>query len=111
MLAAIAAASQGWRSHYLGADLPAEEIAFSAQKMSARAVAISIIYPPADENIREQLLLLHRLLPDDTTLIVSGRAVASYADTLETINAKICHDMTELRQQLLWLRSKSKNRL
>lgn len=111
MLAAIAAAAQGWRSHHLGANLPVEEIVFSAQKMNAQAVALSLIYPPADEQVAEQLRLLRRLLPDGTAIIVSGRALDSYAEILTGINALVCRNMPELREHLLSLRTDFKKRL
>ncbi len=105
MLVAISAASQGWRSHYLGANLPAEEIAFTVQKMNAKVVIISIIYPPNDDLVRKQLLHLRRLLADDVTLLAGGRAVDSYADVLAEINAHVTYDMTQLREHLLTLRN------
>ncbi|MBN1560653.1 MerR family transcriptional regulator [candidate division KSB1 bacterium] len=100
MLAAITAASQGWCSHYLGANLPVEEIAFSAEKITAHVVVISIVYPAGDDEVRDQLLQLRQLLRDDVAFILSGRAVASYEETVRNINALVCHDTAELRQEL-----------
>jgi DNA-binding transcriptional MerR regulator/methylmalonyl-CoA mutase cobalamin-binding subunit len=109
MLVAISAATQGWRSHYLGANLPAEEIAFSAQKMNASALVISIVYPPHDDLIREQLQMIRRLLPADIPILTGGQAAPSYSDTLEQLNVPIANDMTELREHLVALRNKIKD--
>lgn len=104
MIVAISAASQGWRAHYLGPNLPAEEIAFSVKRMNAKAVVISIVYPPNDEVVREQLVLLSRVLPSDVALLIGGRSADSYVSTLQSIRAQWTHSMGELHEQLLQLR-------
>lgn len=109
MIVAISAATQGWQSHYLGANLPAEEIAYSAKKMTAKAVVISIVYPPNDDLVREQLLHLRRLLPENIPLLAGGRAVDSYNETLRHINAQIINTMAALREKLIELRTSSQN--
>ncbi|MBN1478753.1 MerR family transcriptional regulator [candidate division KSB1 bacterium] len=111
MIVAISAATQGWRAHYLGPNLPAEEIAFSVKKTNARAVVISIVFPPNDDIVREQLLQLRRVLPQDVALLVGGRAADSYMSTLQTINTQPTHSMSELREQLLELRMRYKESL
>ena len=45
MLVATTAAAEGWRVLYLGADLPAEDIAAVARRTDVRAVALSLVYP------------------------------------------------------------------
>lgn len=42
VIAAALAGSEGWRVLFLGADLPAEEIARTAREVAARAVALSL---------------------------------------------------------------------
>ena len=87
LLAAISAASQGWRAKYLGPNLPAEEIAYAVREMNAKVVVISIIYPPADKGVIEQFKHLHRLLPEDVKILVGGYSADSYRETLDAINA------------------------
>ncbi len=106
MLVAISAATQGWRSHYLGSNLPVEEIVYSAQKLNARAVVLSIVYPPSDDLIRDQLRHVRRLLPKEVSILVGGKAAQSYADVLKEIGAPISNSMSELREHLLSLRNK-----
>ncbi len=45
MLAAAAAAAAGWRTIYLGSDLPGDEIAVAATQLHARAIGLSIVFP------------------------------------------------------------------
>ncbi|HMP84284.1 MAG TPA: MerR family transcriptional regulator, partial [Verrucomicrobiota bacterium] len=48
VMASFAAGDVGWRVVYLGASLPALEIAGAALQNNARAVALSIVYPEDD---------------------------------------------------------------
>ena len=51
LMVAVAAATDGWKVTYLGADLPAAEIAATALQRKARAVALSIVHPVDDPNL------------------------------------------------------------
>jgi MerR family transcriptional regulator, light-induced transcriptional regulator len=104
MIVALTAAAQGWHSYYLGANLPVEEIAFSAQKLKAKVIVLSIVYPPGDPGMEEQLLNLRSVVPDEATLIVGGSSVESYRKVLESIGAIISTDMKSLREHLGSLR-------
>ena len=78
LLAAAIAVSHGWKVAYLGADLPAEEIAAVIASTRARAVALSLVYPAADPAVAEEIRRLRLCLPDEVTVIIGGRAAASY---------------------------------
>lgn len=100
MMATASAAAEGWRVVYLGPDLPPEEIAAAALHQSARAVALSVVYPPDDALLRDDLRRLRRLLDPRTDLIVGGRAASAYADILQEIGALHLDDLRELRRKL-----------
>lgn len=100
LLATTCAASEGWRVLYLGPDLPPEEIAAAALHQDARVVALSLVYPPDDALLRDELRRLHRLLDPRTELIVGGRASSAYTDVLREIGALRLDDLRELRQRL-----------
>lgn len=100
MLATASAAAEGWRVVYLGPDLPPEEIAAAALHQGARAVALSLVYPPDDALLREDLRRLRRLLDPRTDLIVGGRAASAYGDVLQEIGALHLDDLRELRRKL-----------
>jgi methanogenic corrinoid protein MtbC1 len=104
MLAAAAAAADGWRVTYLGTDLPAEDIAEAAARTRARAVALSIVYPAGDPAVGHELRRLGALLPRDVTLVVGGGASLGYRAVLEEIGASLLGGLAELRSQLRTLR-------
>jgi MerR family transcriptional regulator, light-induced transcriptional regulator len=89
MMAASLALELGWEVLYLGADLPAEEIALAAGQRGARAVFLSLIYPPADAAVAAQLELLRRLLGPAAAILAGGGAAASYGRTLAGIGARL----------------------
>ncbi|MEA2603185.1 MAG: MerR family transcriptional regulator, light-induced transcriptional regulator [Acidobacteriota bacterium] len=105
LVAAASAAGEGWQVTYLGPELPPEEIAAAALQKGARAVALSLTYPPDDPMLVDDLRRLRRLLGSRTTLIVGGRVAPSYAGVLAEIGALQVEGLPELRQHLQNLRS------
>jgi len=106
LAASVTAVSAGWRSAYLGPDLPAEEIASAAKDRGARAVALSLVYPGDDPRVALELRKLVRLLDGGVTLLVGGRASQAYQDVLEEIGAVHVHDLAELRSILNQFRNR-----
>lgn len=104
MLATASAAAEGWRVVYLGPDLPPEEIAAAALHQGARVVALSLVYPPDDALLRDDLRRLRRLLDPRTDMIVGGRAASAYADILQETGALHLDDLRELRRRLETIR-------
>ncbi|HEY9421110.1 MAG TPA: cobalamin-dependent protein [Thermoanaerobaculia bacterium] len=105
LVVAATAAGEGWQVTYLGPELPPEEIAAAALQKGARAVALSITYPPDDPILLDDLRRLRRLLGADTTLLVGGRASAAYGHALNEIGAHRIDDLANLRRELQLLRS------
>jgi DNA-binding transcriptional MerR regulator/methylmalonyl-CoA mutase cobalamin-binding subunit len=105
LLAAATAACEGWQVTYLGPDLPPEEIAAAARQKGARAVALSITYPPDDPVLVDDLRRLRRLLGPHTLLIAGGRACAAYSTVLQEIGARRLEDLAGLRRELHGLRT------
>jgi len=100
LLAAAAAANVGWQVIYVGASLPAPEIAGAAQQLHAQAVALSLVYPEDDSRLKGELVRLRELLPADTKLIAGGRGITAYRATLEKIGAVQAHDLNQLLSAL-----------
>ncbi len=100
LLAATAAAAEGWRVTCLGADLPAKSIALAAAKTGALAVALSLTYPPDDPALPGELRTLRASLPDEIMLIVGGRSAAGYHAVIEEIGALWLPDAPALRSAL-----------
>ncbi len=110
LLAAATAAAEGWRILYLGCDLPPEEIAAAAIHQGARAVALSLVYPPDDAMLRDELRRLRRLLDPRAELIAGGRAAVAYADVLDDLGVSRIDDLRELRRRLDELRTEPAQR-
>lgn len=105
LLAAAAAAADGWRVVYLGPNLPAEEIAAVANQLQARAVGLSVVYPPDDAKLPQELKNLRKYLDDDVPLLVGGRVAGSYQKVLDEIQAVRLSDIEGLRAYLDSIRS------
>jgi methanogenic corrinoid protein MtbC1 len=104
LVVAAAAAAEGWRVTYLGADLPAEDIAEAAARTRARAVALSVVFPAGDATLEDELRRLRALLPKDVTLAVGGAAASAYRAVLNEIGAARLDDLEAFRAQLRTLR-------
>jgi MerR family transcriptional regulator, light-induced transcriptional regulator len=108
LLAGAAAANLGWHVTYLGASLPAAEIAGAARQNRARAVALSLVYPEDDPRLDAELTRLHESLPPEVRLLVGGRAMPAYHGVLEKIGATQVKDLAQLCSTLDELRRPAK---
>jgi DNA-binding transcriptional MerR regulator/methylmalonyl-CoA mutase cobalamin-binding subunit len=97
LVIAATARSEGWRTVYLGPNLPAEEIAAAVRQKSASVVALSITYPGDDPALRQELRKLKRLVPGEVVLIAGGTSAASYESELSEIGARLLSDPASLR--------------
>jgi methanogenic corrinoid protein MtbC1 len=104
LIAATAAAAEGWHITYLGPSLPAEEIAAAAKTSQSRAVALSIVLAD-DAHLKIELAKLRQLLPENVALLVGGRSSALYSDMLQDIGAIRLSDLQSFRVELESLRS------
>ena len=96
MLAGAVAANLGWQVTHLGASLPAVEIAGAARQQQARAVALSLVYPEDDARLPGELTALRASLPEETALLVGGRAASAYRPVLQRLGAVLVEDLDEL---------------
>jgi len=108
LLVAAVATHLDWQVIYLGASLPASEIAGAVRQSRARAVALSLVYPEDDLRMESELKLLRELLPADVAILSGGRAMPAYHDTLQKIGAVPVNDLSDLAAQLEALRKPSK---
>ncbi len=96
LLVGATAANLGWQVTYLGASLPAAEIAGAAQQRRARAVALSLVYPEDDPRLGGELTLLRDSLAAEVKLLAGGRAMPAYRDALETVGALPIENLAQL---------------
>ena len=85
LLAAIMAELCGWQITYLGANLPAEEIAAAVKYTNACALTLSISFASEDNIVAKELRRIKKLIGNDVTLIVGGRAASHYQGVLSEI--------------------------
>jgi DNA-binding transcriptional MerR regulator/methylmalonyl-CoA mutase cobalamin-binding subunit len=85
LLAAIMAELSGWQVTYLGANLPAEEIAAAVRFTHAKAVTISISFNSDDHVVPKEIRRLRRLMGNNVALIVGGRAACHYEAVLDEV--------------------------
>jgi len=108
-LGAVIAASQarklGWQVIYLGTSLPPDEIAGAAEKLGARAIILSIIYPLDDPQINGHLRKLRSQLDCNIPIIVGGAQSKLYAPTLEELDIVQLKNLADLSPELSKLRN------
>jgi MerR family transcriptional regulator, light-induced transcriptional regulator len=104
LLAAAAAAAEGWRVVYLGPGLPAEDIAEAAKQASARAVTVSLGAAPGDRIVPRELRRLRTLLPNDVAIVVEGTGAGAHSGVMREIGASVLRDVPALLAQLRALR-------
>ena len=69
----MTAANLGWHIAYLGASLPAAEIASAARQKRTQAVALSLVYPKDNSRLESELARLREYLQPEVVIVVGGR--------------------------------------
>lgn len=110
LMAAIYAAAGGWRTLYLGPNLPAEEIAGAAVEHGASAIALSIVYSTESGQLPEELRKLRKLTGGQVHLLVGGRSAIAHADLLDEIGAIRVGGLADFRRELSRLKQETKSR-
>jgi methanogenic corrinoid protein MtbC1 len=100
LLIAAAATVEGWRVIYLGADLPAADIADVARQTRARAVVMSIVHPAGDRTVSDELRRLRTGLAKGVAIVVGGVGAVAYTTVLDDIGAYRLDDLASLRVRL-----------
>jgi MerR family transcriptional regulator, light-induced transcriptional regulator len=89
VLVGAAAALEGWNVLYLGANLPAGEIASAARSAGVRVVAVSIIYVESAGRVRDEMRALRDQLPADVPLIAGGAGALTVEKELAAMNVRV----------------------
>ncbi len=98
LLAALLAATRGWRVVYLGVDLPAADIAFSVRLTGARFLALSIA--TRSPQIEEELEALAGLLLSSTRVWVGGAEASKYRPFIDRAGWSLVRDLEHLDDRL-----------
>jgi DNA-binding transcriptional MerR regulator/methylmalonyl-CoA mutase cobalamin-binding subunit len=100
LMAAVIAATRGWRILYLGADIPAADIARAALRHRPRLVAVSVVSRELGRQLVTELSELREALPSEATLVVGGRGLARHETLLDEIGAVRIDGLAALRDYL-----------
>lgn len=87
ILGAAAAAAEGWSVTYLGAGLPAEDIAEAAKLLRVRAVGLGLSHPAGDLAVRDELRRLRERLPRRAVLVPGVEASREDGMVLDELGA------------------------
>lgn len=104
-IAGCMARKSGWHVVYLGASLPAEEIAGAARQIDVAAILLSIVYPMDDPQLGSELIRLRRLVSPNLPILVGGCSAGAYEEVLKEIDATQVHNVSELTNLLSAARS------
>lgn len=99
-LAGATAAAEGWSVTYLGADLPAADIAASALAANARVVALSIVYVSDRAGLLRELRALREALPAEVTVVAGGSGAAAMRRDIEAAGVRVVPSLPELASEL-----------
>lgn len=100
LLAAIMAELKGWQVTYLGANLPAEEIAAGVKYTNACAVTISLSFASDDHVVPKELRRLKKLIGNKVALIAGGRAACHFQAVLNEIGVLNIQNYEHYREVL-----------
>jgi DNA-binding transcriptional MerR regulator/methylmalonyl-CoA mutase cobalamin-binding subunit len=100
LLAATAAAAEGWRVTYLGPDLPADEIANAAVAAAARVVGVSIVHVAEPARVLTELRTARTRLPPSVPLLAGGAGAVALAPDFDGSGIHAIGDLSELRAAL-----------
>ncbi|HSU15622.1 MerR family transcriptional regulator [Longimicrobium sp.] len=109
MLAAASAMSAGWRVVYLGADLPADEVARAARETGAEAVALSIVLGDG-RAAADEVRALRRALPPHVPVIAGGAGARAVASSIGEAGLRVLPDFAEFRRVLTAMAVRGNNR-
>ncbi len=84
---------RGWSIHYLGADLPVDQIAAAAWKLAPRAVALSGSDPASVRANLPALAALPSKLPPRTMAVIGGAGVGPHAGRLHSYGYRMGLDV------------------
>lgn len=98
LVAALLAATHGWRVVYLGAELPAAEIAHAVRLTNAQVLTLSVQTHSA--RVEGELEALSRLLPASTRVLIAGAEAMKYAASIRRAGWTLVRDLGDLDGRL-----------
>jgi MerR family transcriptional regulator, light-induced transcriptional regulator len=106
VMAAAAAAAEGWCVTYLGPGVPASEIAAAATNVSARAVGVTVPRVGGHDFLLGELRALQFRLSPGVPLLVGGTGARPLAVDLQRAGIHVIENLADLRAAL-WIAGRS----
>jgi methanogenic corrinoid protein MtbC1 len=98
LLAGLLASAHGWRVVFLGADVPAAEIALAVKLTNARVLALSLA--TGHIGVSDELAAVSRLVPFSTRVWIGGAETAKHTDLINRANWILMSTLEELDDRL-----------
>jgi len=100
LMSAMICASHGCKVHYLGADLPPEEIAVYAREVHAALVAISVIMFDGSPELPAQLATIRGTIGAEVPIWIGGQGALGLDEAVLPAHCVIIADRADLEQRL-----------
>jgi MerR family transcriptional regulator, light-induced transcriptional regulator len=100
LLAAVEAATAGWRVTYLGPDLPAADIARGVFATEASAVALSVVRETREQELATEVASLRAAVPVGLPILVGGAGALANREALASAGATFLPDFAAFRSTL-----------
>jgi methanogenic corrinoid protein MtbC1 len=100
LLVANAAALEGWRVVYLGANTPLHEISLVAKEQQAKAIGLSATYMEDPGRLVAELDHLRQMLPDSCPIFIGDSAAGQRSTALEKTGVQYVPDLQAFRTGL-----------
>ena len=104
LMVAVSAVGEGWGVTYLGPNLPVAELLTAARDIEARAVALSTVYSPNDEELLAAVKATREGLPRTTPLMIGGAAANRLRKAMGACGAIVLDSLPQVRTMLRELR-------
>lgn len=100
LLSAVTGAGEGWRSVFLGPDLPAEEVVSAALQFEAEVVTLSCVDSRTPEGLPAEISLIRQRLPANVHLMVGGPTAIANKAALSREGVEVLLTFKDLRKRL-----------
>jgi DNA-binding transcriptional MerR regulator/methylmalonyl-CoA mutase cobalamin-binding subunit len=100
LMSAMICASHGFKVHYLGPDLPAEEIARYSRGADAALIAISVILLESVPALASQLAVIRQTLGPAVPVWIGGQGARGIDEATLPTGCLVIGDRAELEQRL-----------
>jgi methanogenic corrinoid protein MtbC1 len=98
--AQLIARAEGWRTLFLGADLPAADIVRAAEENGAALVGLSVVFPVGEAKVARELESLVEAFSGRVGVVVGGAAASDYGAVLARPGVEIVGDLMSFRRVL-----------